>query len=223
LGIELEIESEKSMRGDLADEIRALDAKRDLFDLKEDGSLDCGFELATQPATLEYHQKQFPWMDITRLYDKYDAKSHDTSTCGLHIHISRRPLTEEQEIKITYFVNMYSEFMCRIARRDYNGFARKAEKKLAKGQNYSYSRYESVNFGDATLEIRLFRGTTKHETILATIEFTHALVRFCEDVSSETMSSQENALSAFRAYVEASEQYQNFVVYANEREAWQCV
>ena len=67
--------------------------------IKHDGSLDEGFEMVTHPMTLEYHCRDFPWQELTQKAVSLGYRSHQTSTCGLHIHVSRRSLgcTDQQQ------------------------------------------------------------------------------------------------------------------------------
>lgn len=59
--------------------------------LKEDGSLDTGFELVTHPMSFDFlmnHATEV-WDVLTHMNQRYNARSFNTSTCGFHIHISR--------------------------------------------------------------------------------------------------------------------------------------
>jgi hypothetical protein len=59
--------------------------------LKHDGSLSCGYEIVTHPMSHDYYKNQAGdlWETLEHLRTYYKVKSWDTSTCGLHIHISR--------------------------------------------------------------------------------------------------------------------------------------
>jgi len=56
--------------------------------LKEDGSLSNGFEIVSHPHSLEAFRKDFNWSSFARLRN-IGLRSWDTSTCGIHIHVSR--------------------------------------------------------------------------------------------------------------------------------------
>lgn len=65
----------------------------DIAYLKNDGSLDNGFELVTHPMSFEYLMNEDNsvelWDTIEKLRSNHGARSYNTSTCGFHIHISR--------------------------------------------------------------------------------------------------------------------------------------
>ena len=64
---------------------------------KHDGSLDDGFEIVSHPATLEYHTNTIPWKKILDEALEMGYYSHNSGTCGLHVHINRAALGESVE------------------------------------------------------------------------------------------------------------------------------
>ena len=56
---------------------------------KHDGSLSDGFEIVSHPMTLEYHTNEMNWLDIFENAVLMEYRSHQTDTCGLHIHVNR--------------------------------------------------------------------------------------------------------------------------------------
>lgn len=65
---------------------------RDSLYFKHDGSLDEGCELVTHPMSPEYMMSDAGkkmWRDICEAALAEGMRSHDTSTCGLHVHVSR--------------------------------------------------------------------------------------------------------------------------------------
>jgi hypothetical protein len=59
--------------------------------LKHDGSLHCGYEIVTHPMSHDYYKNEASdlWDTLEHLRTYYKVKSWDTTTCGLHIHVSR--------------------------------------------------------------------------------------------------------------------------------------
>ncbi len=61
--------------------------------LKNDGSLDNGFELVTHPMSFDFlmdaDNSPELWDTIEKLRVYHNARSYNTRTCGFHIHISR--------------------------------------------------------------------------------------------------------------------------------------
>lgn len=113
-------------------------------------------------------------------------RSHQTSTCGLHIHVNRSSLGEthdEQEdviSRILFFVETHWAELLRFSRRSeysmnrwaarygYEKTGREILDKAKKGNNGRYAAVNLMNY--STIEFRLFRGTLKHNTLIAAIE-----------------------------------------------------
>lgn len=88
-GIEIEVEARNNLT-DASNYAYQLEAE-ELAYLKHDGSLNHGFEVVTHPMSHDFFKNEaddfFKVMEGLRT--DYRVKSWDTSTCGLHIHISR--------------------------------------------------------------------------------------------------------------------------------------
>ena len=147
---------------------------------ENDGSLNEGFEMITQPMSL-------PAMaDAFRFLETPDAiaglRSHMTRTCGLHVHISKRGLTNLQINKIVAFVNdPRHEWLIRaVARRYSTGFCSIKHKKMGSLHWRQDDRYEAINIQPRnTIEFRIFKGSLKYRSVMAALEFCHALAQFC--------------------------------------------
>lgn len=174
------------------------------FYLKQDGSLDYGFEIVTHPATLQYHQECFPWQEITTIVTSCSGKSHNTRTCGLHIHFNvdfYGSNTKEQNIntlKLLYLVERYWDRIATFSRRDsysLNQWAKRYRKQFSNWtpeklqiEKYNAPRNAAVNItNEDTLEVRVFRGTLHLPTILATIEFVDYLARTAKATSIQKL------------------------------------
>jgi hypothetical protein len=201
LGLELEMEVtsdyRKSERAEhILDNLKNYtDPKDRVYDyclLENDGSLNDGFEMVTGYTGLDVHEKQLAFFKkpIRGL------RSHDTSTCGLHIHIDKRNMTLNHATKLILFMHDSGnqKLIKTIARRTSSRFAKMVNKKAdytwlksAKRSNdplcnLNDDRYESLNFqNERTVEFRLFKGTLKFESIMACLEFTYATWFFCKD------------------------------------------
>ena len=153
--------------------------------IKSDGSIDDGFEIVTHPMTLDYHLNHFCWSEILHRAVQMGYRSHQTSTCGLHVHVSRAGLCnsyEEQEItisRILFFVEQHWNELLKFSRRsEYSmnrwaarhGYEHDPKKILDKAKS-ERNRYVAVNLCNSqTVEFRLFRGTLKLNTLLATLQ-----------------------------------------------------
>ena len=159
--------------------------------IKTDGSLNEGLELVTHPMTLEYHLKEMPWEAILRKAQSLGYLSHAARTCGLHVHISRKTfgITYEQQeasiARLLYFVEKFWAELLRFSRRTQGQMNRWAARygirltpteQMDHAKNSCAGRYTAVNLtnGD-TVEIRMFRGTLKLNTLKATLQLIHHL------------------------------------------------
>ncbi len=72
--------------------------------------------------TLEYH-KVYCWSDIMRKAVVLGYRNHQTSTCGLHIHVNRDSLGDSREeqdeviSRILYFVEQHWLEIFKFSRR----------------------------------------------------------------------------------------------------------
>lgn len=203
-GVELEVDDASSYTSqlDCVHELLNTYNKRteDNFYLKEDGSLgETGFEIVTHPMTLQYHMTVFPWRAVCQTCQKYTYSSHNTDSCGLHVHASRTLFGEddiEQNLNVAKCMVLmqyyWSSKIVPFSRRpgDYIYWAKRTdlcispndsiEKIYQKVEETKLSgRYQAINLENAeTIEFRLFKGTLKASTIYATIQWVDTLIHF---------------------------------------------
>lgn len=225
-GVELEIDG-AGKDSDNADEILAIANKDDeRVYIKGDGSLDDGMEIVTHPMSLEYH-KQFCWQEIMNKAISMGYRSHQTSTCGLHIHLNRSCLgdtQDEQELVIShilYFVEKNWNELLRFSRRsEYSinrwasryGYEKSGRDILEKAKKGNLGRYAAVNLCNyATVEFRLFRGTLKYNTLIAALELVDTI---CDMAMNRTEDEIEKlSWSDFVSTIEVPE----LIAYLKER------
>ena len=172
--------------------------------IKNDGSLNCGFEIVTHPMTLSYHLEDFCWEDVLHKAVQLGYLSHQTNTCGLHVHVNRSSLgeTERQQddaiSRILYFVEANWNEMLKFSRRTQTNINRWAArmgyehhpKDLLKKAKGVYGRYYAVNLRPRqTIEFRLFRGTLKYETLIATLQFVNILCELGVNLSDKEVKN----------------------------------
>lgn len=180
-GVELEVEvvSEEKL------EIVAEKVERSLDGfaiLKKDSSLKNGFEICSSPATLSYHKENWDnFFEISGL----SLVAFDSKRCGMHVHLSREPMSDLQVGKIMAFIHnpKNRDFIKHIAQRDsnnQNNFVAPRSIREAKPEHYrKFDRHHAVNLlNHSTVEIRLFQGTTDRQDFFKNLEFCHALVKF---------------------------------------------
>lgn len=205
LGLELEVEVPNDDRYEVADRLLAGVGKYKSYQYalcEEDGSLDDGFEMVTAYTGLDVHREQLSYFRDQRLKG---ARSHETSTCGLHVHICKADMTTLHGAKMILFINdeANQKLIHAVARRESNygsiknkkdskdwiANALEADTKKYQLMHLNEDRYEALNFkNEKTVEFRLFRGTLKYETILACLEFTFATWFFCRESSTKNLT-----------------------------------
>lgn len=159
----------------------APNAEGALVRAEHDGSLHYGFELITAPMGLDAQTRL--WKSLLTPSLTRGLRSHDTETCGIHVHVSRANLTPFQLSKISVFVNdpQNEKLIRAVARRYATGYCNIKRKKMCIDAGRSDGdRYQAVNLTNRhTVEFRIFRGSLKYETVMAAIEFANAVVEFC--------------------------------------------
>ena len=96
---------------------------RDLIYAKHDGSLSNGFEIVSHPMSLAFHARDMPWEAVLERSKDLGYRSHQTDTCGLHVHVSRAAFGESKEeqeaaiARVLYFVERNWAELLRFSRR----------------------------------------------------------------------------------------------------------
>lgn len=194
IGFELEVDSSSSVdRDGLA--MKLYDIFGDYFHYENDCSLNNGWENISQPCSLKRHMSLMP--KIREAFDmlkENGMRSHNTSTCGMHMHIDREYFGDSEETAIARLLYIFEKF-----KKELTIFSRRNEvdqwcafrrhesstgpwlKDAAK--NLHYGRYYAVNLCNSnTIEIRLWRGTLNADTFAATLKFTARLAEICKKV-----------------------------------------
>ena len=99
--------------------------EKDEVFFETDGSLDNGFEIISQPHTIDaFYEKTDSWKMMLDILSDATFKSHNAGTCGLHIHVSKTWFgsSERQQNfnigKIYKFFDTYWDDLCKASRRD---------------------------------------------------------------------------------------------------------
>lgn len=192
-GVELECDGGDSVR-DALDDINRITNR---CYCKHDGSLSDGYEIVTHPGTLAWHKERFPWGEVCKASVDNGFRSHDTSTCGLHVHVGRDQLGDnscETAAKMSLITYRLKDWFICFSRR--GGESRWAEyvkpKFPLRGDDHEFlrgyydllfrNRYLAVNVrNDSTVEVRIFRGTLNPNTVLACLELVNNLAIYARD------------------------------------------
>ena len=194
IGTELEVEKANSdywERNDVAGEvISKLDSR---VYCERDGSLFDGFEIISEPHTVEEYFK-LKWEDTLQYLIDNGYTSHNNGRCGLHIHFSNEWFgDDEDEIddNVAKVIHLYSkeyEFFLKCSRRsarqadewasryvcdDFEDA--KANKSGSRGHHVAVNLDNMTSFG--TVEFRLGRGTLIWESYKAWIDIHIAIVK----------------------------------------------
>ena len=155
-----------------------------------------GFEIVTQPHThLQYREHSDTlWNTINTLRLDYGARSWDTKSCGIHIHVSRAGFSGGAHThRFISFVYSNAEYMMKFGGRksDYARFndvftfneydqpVKSFKHKVGSPSKYNTERYSAVNTQNRdTLELRFFRGTMNTSTVLSALDLVQAMVEY---------------------------------------------
>jgi len=195
---------------------------------KHDGSLEAGFEIVSQPATINYHIKRIPWQQAFEYLLAQGYRSNDTSTCGLHVHFNCIFLGDSQEEflkaegKLLAFFEENWEAIIRFSRRNRKQIERWCKRYGHRDIKEAYNdndgcRYYALNFQNSTTdEIRIFRGTLKYSTFIATLLFVHNLVLFCK----RTKDNDDVSWETFLRFVRRNPKNITLIEYLQSRNLW---
>ena len=203
-GVELEIDEAGEDEGNAEIILAIANRTAEHIYCKHDGSIDEGFELVSHPMTLDYHIATMPWLDVLCEAQRLGYLSHQTSTCGLHIHVNRNSfgtteaVQEEAIARVLYFFEKHWEELLRFSRRSRIQLERWAARYGYKEQpkdildhakkGYHGGRYTCVNLQNAdTIEFRIFRGTLKYNTFIATLQLVNQVCDVAIRLSDEQM------------------------------------
>ena len=193
-GVELEVDG-AGEDDDNAAEVMSIANGNGIENLycKHDGSLDDGFEMVTHPMTLAYHQTEMPWAAILRKAVQMGYTSHQAGTCGLHVHVNRAAFGNTESVqdaviaRTLFFFEKFWDELLKFSRRTQGqlnqwaaryGYKDQPQEILDHAKSGRHAgRYTAVNLTNAdTIEFRMFRGTLKYNTLIATLELLDCII-----------------------------------------------
>jgi hypothetical protein len=212
---------------------------------KHDGSLYEGFEIVSHPLTLGYHRNNMPWREIFDKAVELEYRSHNTDSCGLHFHVGRAAFGEDEVARdaaigrVVYFVEKHWSELVKFSRRKeanlnrwaarYATISNTSKETYAKAKGKCMGRYVAVNLTNyETIEFRMFRGTLRYKTFIATLELVAhicklAALMFDEDFEKMSWSDfvltiDENEMPELIEYLKSKRLYVNEITENNEEE-----
>lgn len=224
MGFELEVDCGGEDNGNVAKIMPMLnreDSGKIFAYCSHDSSINNGFEIITQPATMQYH---YSIMDVyNRAIQKLKAMgyaSHETTTCGFHVHFNRTFFGDDERACIRKLIIITEKFwneLCIFARRPERRLTHYAKKmpktmeiseymeKANRSGEHEY-HYFALNIANSsTIEFRMFRGTLNLNTIMATLQLVNNMV-----VMAKTKTEAE--VRAMR--------FEDLLTNANQRKYW---
>jgi hypothetical protein len=190
--------------------------------LKSDSSISGqGYEIVSHPLSFNYWQDnmQHFYDTLEELRTTYNARSWDSDSCGIHIHISRNGFKSGAHMhRWINFIYKNVEDVTKYAGRGNNRYAQYGDvyKHDKYGRPYFTlkdkitnggftERYSAVNTQNQnTLELRVFRGTTNSNGVRATLEFAHASVEYTRDMSISDVKLGMLGWDWFKDYVQVN-------------------
>jgi len=162
-------------------------------------------EWVFHPMTLEYALNSVAFSELFEKAVSLHYRSHQTQTCGLHIHVNRSAFGktyEEQEdviARIVFFVeNHWNELLKFSRRSEYAinrwasryGISENTQETYQKAKSKHLGRYTAVNietYDYKTIEFRLFRGTLRYKTFIATLQLVDEICHICIFLNDEEL------------------------------------
>jgi hypothetical protein len=207
-----------------------------------DGSLSAqGIEIISHPMSYNFIMKNRPFKQMCDVALKSGYKSHNTTTCGHHVHMSRKAFNYDDD-RLTMFIYLFEKFwkeIVRFSRRKhdfsiydssinaidhysarYCDMIDEQQKNINlstvkdKKDKKGFNRYHCVNITNgATIEVRIFRGTLKESTIIANIQLCKI---FFELSSYDAKTIDSMSFNDVKEYAKNGN-YVEFIEYCSER------
>lgn len=187
--------------------------------LKHDGSISSGFEIVTHPHTHQQYRENSAvlWDTINKLRHEHNARSWDTDTCGLHIHLSRDGFSSGAHLhRFIAFVYKNAPQMMKFAGRktrfarfndvytfdEYDRPVFSIKHKVGHPNMNSSERYSAVNTqNENTIELRFFRGTMKTSGVLSALDLAQAMVEYTRELRLDDVKLGALSWEWFADYV----------------------
>lgn len=166
--------------------------------MKSDGSIQNGFEIVTCPATLDIHLQVFK-----SFFDNLPPDLKVEKNVGMHVHISRKPLSHLTLGKLTEFLNRdeNKKFIHHIAGRIDNNYARMSSERTVTfpwRNRHGGDRYNALNLNNQnTVEVRLFATPINYKEFAMRLQFVQALVDYCSPAQSTESLKKQTHYEAF--------------------------
>lgn len=218
-GVELEMMPKVAL-GDAIEWLQESKFHGERFILKKDGTVGGGGELCTSPMSVPLHR--VTWQNLFDDGFARNWKAWKQEECGMHIHITRKPVAGIAEKKIVALINSEDnhELINQLAGRQPNDFCFRDSSRLfrfAPPDHYAVVSASTSN-PEETLEIRAFKASINIKRIMCCIEFCAVLskwvsLRGCGLLKAIRMPEIERFAASMR---QAYPAYAGFVMWGRE-------
>lgn len=210
IGVELEFETPSKIK--LA---KIVDDKYSFAYVKHDGSIEYGFEIVTQPFSVNwFNQNKNLFTDMLLEIERSEA--HSSDRCGTHFHLSKTGFTQHHLYKFMKLLYENSPEVIKCSGRknmnqveSYATFNAESRKDLIKkarrfnnvklNPNRGHDKYVAVNLrNENTVEVRFFAGCANIQDFLSYYEFTIGAYNFTKDAGRSTITWPKFQEWAFR-------------------------
>lgn len=143
--------------------------------------------------SLDFQLHKMPWQAVLQRAIAMGYLSHQAGTCGLHVHVSRDAFGDTDDAqdkaiaRVLFFVERHWNELLRFSRRSQHqmdrwaaryGYRDHPDEMLEHIKKGYGNRYTCVNLtNENTVEFRMFRGTLKWNTLIATLQMVN---RICD-------------------------------------------
>ena len=203
IGVELEIDKGGETDKNASNILDVANCLSEHIYCKHDGSIDSGFEMVSHPMTYEYHLNSMNWNKVFDTAIEMGYRSHQTQTCGLHLHVNRSAFgkgyeAQEETIgRIVFFVEKHWNELLKFSRRteaninrwaSRYGISTTAKDTYKNAKDKHCGRYVAVNLENySTIEFRIFRGTLNYKTFIATLQLVDEICYWAINLSDKEM------------------------------------
>lgn len=220
LGIELEVECGDYDNEEQAIKVMGWLTKHKLNDrvyIKDDGSLDNGFEIVFMPFTLQAIHKKFPMREFLAYLRKIGLTSHELGSCGLHVHISKTKMKDAHLLAGKIFFFKCREQIQAFSKRESFRFCQFDVSMPTNHADQYHGRYSAFNTAGsaATAEIRVFRGTLEYKRFQASLQFSDLFGEYIQNASLALLRARAAGVvwGDFIAYAKNKAKYAQLLQY----------
>jgi len=209
MGVEIETELPRGIKeSERAYEV--LQTAPDLFYAKHDGSLEHGVEYVSHPFSSDWMRSDAGSGMLKTVLAKMREtghKSYDAPTCGMHVHVTKRPFLHGTLEVLLRFVQMNPSLILSLSRREESKLIQWANPRGTPTQHFadldsgmremSPTKYTAVNVTNKTIEFRIFRGTIAEAGFFANLEAVESMMFYCKNCATRGLLPSGPDYNAF--------------------------